>query len=296
MFKVAFVILHYMTYEDTVECIESILTNVTYTNYEIVVIDNASPNSTGNELKAKYQDFSNITVILNKENLGFAKGNNIGYRYARDNLECNFIALINNDTIIIQKDFIDKMLEVYNQTNYYVFGPDIISLRDGFHQNPVTTTLLNKKALIKYMIKNISLYSLNILRVDDFRVWVKKYLCKGKEQNKDFIINNEYHYRKINVQLHGSCLIFSPLYIEKNNYGLYSNTFMYMEEEILYYLCMSNTMKTVYDPSVTIYHKEDSATNATLSKDSAKRKFIYYNTFKSSFELYKVMKQNKFSK
>ena len=56
MDKVCFVILHFLTIEDTLKCINSICENIRYKNYHIVVVDNGSPNGTGLELKARLEE------------------------------------------------------------------------------------------------------------------------------------------------------------------------------------------------------------------------------------------------
>lgn len=47
--KFSFVILHYLqkSVEDTIECIESILNNIDYNDYNIVVVDNGSKDRSG---------------------------------------------------------------------------------------------------------------------------------------------------------------------------------------------------------------------------------------------------------
>ena len=50
MDKFVFVILHYKTEKDTIECIESIK-KLSYKNIEIVIVDNGSQNGTGENLK-----------------------------------------------------------------------------------------------------------------------------------------------------------------------------------------------------------------------------------------------------
>jgi GT2 family glycosyltransferase len=83
-----------------------------------------------------------------------------------------------------------------------------------------------------------------------------------------------------NVPLQGSCLVFSPIYIKVFN-GLYDRTFLYAEEDILYYIVRKHKMKTLYSPELKIFHKEDSSTNAQFSRNKDKRKFVYKNTMKS---------------
>ncbi|EMF0409107.1 glycosyltransferase, partial [Enterococcus faecium] len=72
---IGFEVLHYETINETIQCVESILSNVI--NPVIVVVDNASSNNSGNELIEKFKSYDNVFVLINEKNLGFAKGNNI---------------------------------------------------------------------------------------------------------------------------------------------------------------------------------------------------------------------------
>ena len=79
----AFVILHYRAAEMTRTCVERIRA-LNGSNY-IVIVDNASPNGTGELLAEEYAGEDNITVLLNQENAGFARGNNLGIRWVCEN-------------------------------------------------------------------------------------------------------------------------------------------------------------------------------------------------------------------
>ena len=143
-YKFAFVVLHYITVQDTIECVESILNNIDYQNYIIIIVDNGSKNNSGELLKNKYSDNPKIKVIISKKNLGFAKGNNLGYNFAKYKMDSDFIALINNDTILEQKNFITKIVDKYTNVKFHILGPDILSTKDGIHQNPRPLTLQKK--------------------------------------------------------------------------------------------------------------------------------------------------------
>ena len=54
-YKVVFSILHYVTSEKTIKCIDTITENLAYDNYLIYVVDNCSPNGSGKELQEKYK-------------------------------------------------------------------------------------------------------------------------------------------------------------------------------------------------------------------------------------------------
>ena len=81
----SFVILHYKNIQDTLECIASIKKQQNK-DYSIIVVDNGT--LTKNELKQLKKETSDI--ICNQENLGFAKGNNLGCSYARKKYQPDF--------------------------------------------------------------------------------------------------------------------------------------------------------------------------------------------------------------
>lgn len=281
----AWVILHYKTIDDTIECVDSILKTQNRIDQNIIIVDNGSGDNTGIELKNKYLNNKKIKIILSEKNLGFANGNNLGYEEAKK-LNPDFIAVINNDMILEQDDFIGKVYEKFEKTTFYILGPDIISIYDKEHQNPQRNKRITEKALTKNIFKLIFLYMLNIFFIEDLFWKVFKVIKKNK-LNKT---NENWKLEKENIQLHGSCLIFSSLFIKKNSNAFYNKTFMFMEEDILYYLAMKLGYKTVYTPEIKIYHKEDSATNFVYKSNRKKRQFIYRNTIKSSFVLKNIMK------
>jgi GT2 family glycosyltransferase len=69
---------------------------MTYPNYEIIVVDNASPGNDVEVLRERYGDY--IHIIQNERNYGFAKGNNVGIRYAL-NRGADYVLVLNNDTV-----------------------------------------------------------------------------------------------------------------------------------------------------------------------------------------------------
>jgi len=100
------IILNYNGGEEIIECLKS-CQEISYPNYKILVVDNASTDDSVLQIK-KY--FKNVKVIQNRNNLGFAAGNNIGIQYALNHGADN-ILLLNNDTMV-SKDFLDKMVDL----------------------------------------------------------------------------------------------------------------------------------------------------------------------------------------
>ncbi|MCW8849921.1 MAG: glycosyltransferase [Melioribacteraceae bacterium] len=284
-----FVILHYITIQDTIECVESILSNLTYENFQIIIVDNNSPNNTGNELLIKYKNHSMIKVLVNNDNLGFARGNNVGYAFAKYKLNADFIALINNDTIIKQSDFIEQIITKYNLQPFHILGPDIISTVDNKHQNPQALTIQDKDRLIKYINFYKFQLLLNYLGLDKILETAKKKIISKPLVTPAKRISYPWNKEQTNVKLHGSALVFSPDYIKKYE-GLNPLTFMYAEESILYFIAQRDNLNMLYFPAIKIYHKEDSSTNSFLTKNYKKRRFYYINFIKSGKVLLGLMR------
>lgn len=81
--------------------------DVTYPNYEIIVVDNGSPNDNPRILKEKFPD---IKLVISEKNLGFAGGNNLGIKEA----EGKYLLFLNNDTEVTPQ-FLEPLVEVLEQ-------------------------------------------------------------------------------------------------------------------------------------------------------------------------------------
>lgn len=89
---VSIITINYNGFKETCELIDSLRLYEGYP-YEIIVVDNNSPNGDGRRLK---ETFPELTIICSDKNLGFSGGNNLGYKYARG----EYILYMNNDMTI----------------------------------------------------------------------------------------------------------------------------------------------------------------------------------------------------
>ena len=118
--QTAIVLLNFNSFQDTDECIESILASKAKA-YEIVVVDNASHDSSYVELSEKYKANEKVVFITSDVNLGFSGGCNLGIKYAMDK-NFPYVLLLNNDTLVTE-DFLDPMLNVAEtNTNVGIVG------------------------------------------------------------------------------------------------------------------------------------------------------------------------------
>jgi hypothetical protein len=105
------ILVNYNGYKDTIECVNS-LKKISYKNYKIVVVDNASSD---NSVEILMEELSNCMIIESKKNIGFAGGNNLGIKYAL-NHNADYIMLLNNDTIV-ESQFLNDMINSFNVNN-----------------------------------------------------------------------------------------------------------------------------------------------------------------------------------
>jgi hypothetical protein len=96
------------------KCLKSLM-DQTYNDFEIILVDN---DSSDGSVEFVQKNFPNVRVIVNKSNLGFASGNNIGINNAKG----EYILLLNNDTWM-EKDFLSNMLKFYRNNRYDVIAP-----------------------------------------------------------------------------------------------------------------------------------------------------------------------------
>jgi GT2 family glycosyltransferase len=102
------------------------LRKIDYKNVEILVVDNGSPSDTPEKLK---EEFPEIYLIISKENLGFAGGNNLGVAKSKG----EYCLFINNDTEV-EPDFLGPLVARF-QANPKI---GMVSPKIRFHHTPDT--------------------------------------------------------------------------------------------------------------------------------------------------------------
>jgi len=92
-----------------------------------LVVDNGS---TDGSIDAIRERFPGMDVIENGRNLGFAEGNNVGIRAALKG-GADYVLLLNNDTILCERDCLDLLVEYIERKGNSIVGPLILySLSD----------------------------------------------------------------------------------------------------------------------------------------------------------------------
>ncbi|HUV71522.1 MAG TPA: glycosyltransferase, partial [Clostridia bacterium] len=112
--RVFLIVLNWNAWQMTANCLASIAKAETKgIDLKVLVVDNGSVDDSVEKIKklvsSKIKNLK-IHFIENKENLGFAEGNNIGIKYALKN-GADFVCLLNNDTRV-KADFLLQLIEV----------------------------------------------------------------------------------------------------------------------------------------------------------------------------------------
>lgn len=274
--RCGFVILHYLTANDTIGCVESIEEKYG-DNCEIVIVDNFSNNGSIEEVEGKLK-YKNIHILKNNKNLGFARGNNVGYRYCREKLGLKTIVISNNDVIVESGNLIDRVADDVKKYNAAVIGPCIKSLATNNYQNPMDNNLLTRKDIKRESYRYKILYLLEKIHVYNF---LQRIVSKRKELNHKEPNGSKCHSLKMGVQLHGAFLIFTEIFTNTMKNAFDERTFLYMEEAILKKKCDEKDLVMLYDPNIKILHREDSSTNELGKNTHGKRLFVFKNMVKS---------------
>lgn len=221
--KVAIIVLNYNGWRDTIECLES-LQRITYPNYQIIVVDNGSTDDSVMQIREK---FSHLALIETGSNLGYAGGNNIGINYALKK-GAKYILIVNNDTEVIEPDFLKQMVEVM-ESDYKigVLGPKVLTSR-----GQIQDTILSIPTLINCLKGSFR------LRFD---------------ANK----SRDYNVCQQADAVSGVCWLMRASIT--NEIGLLDEDyFMYVEEQDYCYRAKKAGWRIMYSPIVSVLHKKGS--------------------------------------
>jgi GT2 family glycosyltransferase len=122
--KVSIVILNWNGLEDTTECLAS-MKNITYPNYEVVVVDNCSDGDDVARLKQRFGEY--IQLVVNEKNYGAPEGYNSGIRhvFANSRPKPQYMVCMNND-IVVDPEFLTEMVKAATEDESIgIVGPKI---------------------------------------------------------------------------------------------------------------------------------------------------------------------------
>lgn len=273
------IILNYNSSDDTINCIESI-ERVNTSPIKYIIVDNGSSNpyivpKLNDYLKSKFASKHILlnendkipdilpysTLLVSKNNTGYACGNKKGLKLAYHDKEIDTILIINNDVIFID-DFISPLRRwLWNDDKTMLVSPLILK-RDGETIDP---NCARRKKTYRYIIAwFIFIFSdiFGILR---------------KMQKELFIINNnEIPSQNIKIEMpSGSCFMVKKKEFKQID-DFDPNTFLYYEEDILSAKISDYGKQCLLIPTYTCIHIGGSSTNKRSSN------FIFRTSIESA--------------
>jgi GT2 family glycosyltransferase len=269
---VSIITVNWNNCKDTIECVNSLLES-SYVNYRIIVVDNNSNDNSFEEISNYYankklgclsvniENFNldkvldnRLMIIKNKNNAGFAGGNNTGIKIALD-LKSDYVWLINNDTAI-KNDALEQMVKLSKQKDVGIVGSKILS----------------------YYNKNI---------IQSIGGWInfKTYIF-GQGYANNVVDDGSYDNVMEPDYINGASMLINKKVFD--DIGFFDeNYFLYWEETDLCVRAKKNKWKLLYCPKAIIYHKE----GGTTQKGS--KLTLYYYT-RNSLYFYKKNDIKKF--
>jgi GT2 family glycosyltransferase len=219
---ISIVTLTWNTTDVTVDFLRSLNEHCTYSNLEVIIVDNGSKEDPTPVLKAIYPK---AHIILNGKNLGFTGGNNVGIKAAKG----DYLFIVNNDTEFTP-GLLEGLLEIFDKY------PDAGIVSPKFHY-------FFHKGTIEYAGYN----EVNIFTGRNSMVG-----CQEKDEG-------QYNEIKVTNYAHGGGMMVPRKIIDEVG-GLFEGFFIYYEEFDWSEQIKKKGYKVYYQPASLIYHKESMTT------------------------------------
>lgn len=224
----------------------STLFKQSYKNIEVILVDNASKDGSVQFVRKNYPQ---VKIVINKENLGFAEANNIGYKKATG----EYVLFLNNDTKVT-KDFLKILVDVLVKDTKKQIG--------GVQSKLLLMDTPEKLDSVgAFMTPTGFLYHYGIAKKD------------GPKYN-----------RRIDVySAKGACMMIRREVLEKTlveNEIFDSKYFAYFEETDLCHRIWLAGYKLIFIPESVIYHKMGGTSNKMNNS------FVQFHSFKNRINSY----------
>ena len=239
---VGIVILNYMNWEVTYNCIMSIRETAEDVDYHIYLVDNASTTPMPKKISEAIE-YEDITFIASKKNGGYSAGNNIGTKAALED-KCKYI-LISNSDIIFKKDSIKALRDYLNSNpKVGIVGPQLLNSDMEIYYCHTTSQMRMAKVFFGAILH--PLYSA-----------LRKAVKKGRTHP------GKIYTEPINVCTVQGCCFMVSLRCALEITPFDENVFLYSEEYILGIIMEEKGYLTTYYPQSEVIHMDKQSSSHT---------------------------------
>ncbi|WP_271856174.1 glycosyltransferase family 2 protein [Patiriisocius marinus] len=255
--KISIVILNYNVRYFLEQCILTCQRAITNIDAEILIIDNNSPDDSCAMVKEK---FPKLTLIENKENVGFSKANN----QAVDVAKGEYVLILNPDTAITESSIREALIKAESLSNLGALG---CYLMDG------------TGAFLPESKRNLPTPKVSVLKIAGF---TKQYYTSHISEENEGMVS---------VLVGAYMLMKRSVYLEVG--GFDEDYFMYGEDiDLSYKLTKAGYNNYYYGSVKTLHYKGESTTK---NKEYLKRFYgamnIFYNKHFQTNKLFDVFVQ-----
>ncbi|WP_303105230.1 glycosyltransferase family 2 protein [uncultured Mitsuokella sp.] len=246
---ITFVIVTWNNEKQIEACLDT-LAKYTITPHEIIVVDNVSEDKTCDIISRRYPF---VRLIKSKENLGFARGNNLALKEVRT----PYLCFINPD-VILTEDIASPAINILNQHKDVGLVTNKLCNIDGSSQ--LTTGRFTDFISIFISVCHLSLFIPNLLRKN---LCPEYYEIQHGYYFPDWVIGAEMFMRTSDA---------------KEISGFSTDYYMYMEDmDICWKIRHQLQKKILYNSDVSMIHL--GGASEKQNKNYSKQEKLYVNTF-----------------
>ena len=256
--QLSVIILNYNVRYFLEQCVLSVQKALEHIDGEVIVIDNDSKDDSCEMMK---QRFPGITLIENKENVGFPKGNNLGVAVAKG----EYLCILNPDTVVAEDTFTKLLTFAKQQSDLGIVGCKLIDGTGNFLPEskrgvPTPWVAFTKISGLYKIFPQSSLFN--------------KYYAQHLRENQT---------GKVAILVGAFMIMKRDLYLEVG--GFDENCFMYSDDIDLSYMVLQKGKSNYYFHDTTVIHYKGESTvkdGVYMKRFQEAMHFFYKKHFKVS--------------
>lgn len=252
--KVGFIFTNFNNSKFTKEALLSI-SKTEYSSSPVIVVDNNSNEGEVTALSALNEQYTNLFLILSKQNVGYFSGLNLGIKYARNVFPDVDYWIIGNNDLVFPTDFSEQLTACKDVLQKYPVVSPNIRMIDGTPQNPHVISAISKKREFIYDLYHSSYFMAGLI----VRLAKLTHRFTDRKDEQQHEIAQEIY------QGYGACYVLGPKFFEHFR-ELWSPTFLMYEEFFLSKQLEEKGFKTYYEPRIRVTHHCHASTGTLPGK------------------------------